>query len=215
MKKILLIGGGGHCRVVIDTLRQQGGYDLVGIVDAARPLGERLDGVPVIGTDADLGLLRREGVEHAFVAVGSLGDTAIRVRIAAQLQELGFLCPIVQHPTAVVASTAQLAPGVLVAAHVVVQPGVDVGVHAILNTASSIDHDCRLGAFVHVAPGVVLSGQVQVGDHTHIGTGSCVKELMRIGGHSVVGAGSVVVADLPERCVAYGHPCAVQRRIPQ
>jgi sugar O-acyltransferase (sialic acid O-acetyltransferase NeuD family) len=207
-KGIVLIGGGGHCKVVIETLRASNGLEIAGIVDAERPIGEKVEGVPVIGRDSDLPKIFRDGISAAFIAVGSVGDTKVRRKIAERLT--GFSFPTVIHPSAQIASSAKVASGTLVAAGAVIQAGSKIGEHAIINTGAIVDHDCSLGHFVHIAPGAVLSGGVTVGDDTHIGTGSRVIESRKIGRGCLIGAGSVVVDDIPDDSKAFGNPCKVK-----
>lgn len=210
MKKVILIGGGGHCKVVIDVIRSTGLYDISGIVDEKLDLTSRVEGVPVIGRDSDLETLYSGKIHQAFVAIGSVGDTKIRRRVASRLRQIGFTLPILVHSSAQVAPSVELSQGVLVAAGVVIQPGTKVGENVIINSGAVVDHDCSIGEFAHIAPGAVLSGGVTVGSETHIGTGSTVIEYRTIGKRTMIGAGSVVVKDIPDNCRAFGNPCRVQ-----
>jgi sugar O-acyltransferase (sialic acid O-acetyltransferase NeuD family) len=208
---VVLIGGGGHARVLIDALRAGGEHMVTGIVDLAQHVGEVVDGVLVVGTDADLARLRAEGADACAIAIGSAGDPRARVRAAQLARDAGFTLVTVVHPRAVVSSAATLGEGAFVAAGAVVGPGAEVGVCTIVNSGAVVDHDCVLGDFVHVAPGAALSGGVVVGELSHIGTGAAVKQGVRIGARTVVGVGSAVVGDVPDGVVAFGDPCRVVR----
>jgi sugar O-acyltransferase (sialic acid O-acetyltransferase NeuD family) len=200
---IVVYGGGGHGRVVIDALRLAGRYDPVAVLDPAR--SGAVDGVPVSDDDA-AAALRAAGVEAAVIAAGSVGDPALRRRLYAKALSAGFTLPAIVHPRASVAATASLSPGCFVAAGAVVGPGARLGVCVIVNSNAVVDHDCALGDFVHVAPGAALSGDVVAGDDVHVGTGACVVQGLHIGAGSIVGAGAAVVADVPEGAVAVGVP---------
>lgn len=213
MEKLVLIGGGGHCKVVIDTIRSLAQYEIAGIVDSSLDLGCSVFGVPVIGRDEDLVKIKKSGVNHAFVALGSIGKPQIRQKIAAQLMEHGFFSPVLVHIKAYVASSVALEDGVLIAAGAMLQPGVKVGRHAIINTGALIDHDGNIGSFAHISPGAVLSGCVTVGEGAHVGTGTAVAESRQIGDYSLVGAGSTVVKNIPNFCKAYGNPCKVVEQL--
>jgi sugar O-acyltransferase (sialic acid O-acetyltransferase NeuD family) len=207
MSGIILIGGGGHCKAVIDAIRSVGFYDICGIVDDNLDLSGRVEGVPVIGQDSDLGSLFSKNIHNAFVAIGSVGDTRVRRQIALRLREFGFILPVLVHASARVPSGVEISQGALIAAGVVIQPGTKIGENAIINTGAIVDHDCTIGDFSHIAPGVVLSGGVVVGKDVHIGTGCAVIENRTIGERAVIGAGSVVVNDIQADCTAFGNPC--------
>lgn len=210
MEPLLLIGGGGHCRVIIDALQASARFEIVGILDVSASGGDVM-GVPVIGTDEDLARVRAEGVASAFIAVGSMGDPTRRVALANRVIAEGFRLPQVVHPTAYVSPNAVLGPGVYVGPQAAVNAGASIGANAIVNTGALVDHDCRIGEFVHLAPGCALSGGVSVGDRTHLGTGCAVVHGVSIGRDTIVGAGSVVVADVEPGVVAFGNPCRVRR----
>ncbi len=210
---IILIGGGGHAKVVIETVRAEAQFSIIGIIDNKLSIGTSLEGVPVIGSDEFLQELFRKGIQQAFIAVGSVQGSHIREEIFKRLKEIGFQFPSIIHSSARVASSVSFGEGVLVTAGSVIQPGAKIGNHAIINTSSSIDHDCIIGDFVHIAPGSVLSGGVHIGAGTHIGTGSVIIENIVIGERSFIGAGSVVIKNIPAHSKAFGNPCRVQTKL--
>ncbi len=210
-KKLLLIGGGGHCRSVLDAVRKTGRYAEIGIVEKDRQAA--CPGVPVIGCDDDLPLLRKAGWSDAFVTVGSIGDTALRRRLHAMILALGFTIPVVIDPGAELAEDVRLSPGVFVGKRAVVNSGAVIGECAIVNTGALVEHDCVLGAFSHVSTGAVLCGGVVVGNDTHVGAGSVVRQYLEIGQRSVIGIGSVVTGNIPDDVVAYGVPCRVMKSL--
>ncbi len=205
---ILLIGGGGHSKVVIDALRGQPCH-ILGIVDAQLPIGTRIDSVAVIGRDHNCETLFKKA-KNAFIAIGSITSTDVRRSIYCALHEIGFEFPTIIHPRAIVASTVVLGEGAFVGAGAVIQTGASIGSHAIINTGAVIDHDCIIGDFTHIGPGAVLSGAVSVGDDVLVGTGSVVIEGRKIGSRTLIGAGSVVVSDIPGNCTAFGSPCRIK-----
>jgi len=209
MKKILLMGAGGHGKVVLDALLKLGTYEVQGFVDNDTKLKEVL-GIKIIGNDQDLGNLFKSGSTRAFISVGSVGDPKIRIKLAAKLKSIGFILPAIVHPAAVVAKGVEIGEGAFVAAGAVIGPDSKIGRNAIINTNASVDHDCNIGDFAHIAPGVTLSGGVEVGEGTHLGSGAAVIEYRKIGVGTVVGAGSVVVSDIPSHSKAFGNPCRVK-----
>lgn len=197
-KKIVLVGGGGHCKVVIDAIRKSGKFNIYGIIDPNLAKGKLVLGVKVMGNDDMLKVLFKKGIINAFVSVGSIGNCEIRKRIYSNLKKNKFQLPVIIHPKSILADGIELGEGAFVAAGAVINPGAKIGKNAIINTSSSVDHDCVIGDFVHIAPGVTLSGGVIVGDETHIGAGANVIQCLKIGKRCVVGAGTTVRHDMED-----------------
>jgi len=206
LPKIVLIGGGGHCKVIIDAIRKARNYEIIGIIDCKREEKEVLD-IKIIGDDSKLKKIFVNDCRNAFVSVGSVGDTAVRHKLAKMAERIGFKFPIIIHPSAVVANDIKIGEGTFVGPGVVLSPGVKIGKHVIINSKVSVDHDCKIGDFVHLAPGVTLSGGVKVGKNTHLGTGTSVLQGINIGQDSIVGVGSVIVKNVSNWIVLFGNPC--------
>ncbi len=205
---IVVYGGSGHGRVMIEALRAGGAYEPVAVLDPA--LAGEIDGVPVKGDEAAAALCA-DGVVAAAIGVGAVGDTALRRRLHAGALEVGFALPAVVHPRASVATTATLAPGCFVASGALVGPGAQIGEGAIVNSNAVVDHDCLIGAFAHIAPGAALSGAVEVGADALVGTGAAVVQGVHVGAGAVIGAGAAVIADVPAGALAVGVPARVDR----
>jgi len=202
MPGLVLLGAGGHAKVVIELFRAAGEFDLIGLLDP-RPATPTLLGVPVLGDEDLLPTLRRQGVAHAFVA---LGANALRQRIGGRLDALGFEQPRAVHPSAFVAPSAQLEPGAIVMARAVLGTESRAGRLAILNTGAVVDHDGRLGEACHVGPGCALAGNVTVGARALLGAGTAVRPGITIEEDAVVGAGAAVVRDVPAGTTVAGVP---------
>lgn len=207
MSKLLLIGGGGHCHSVIDSVLNADLYDEIGIVDYNDSCSYA--GVSVIGTDDDIPSLIQQGWDNAFVTVGSVGDTMVRRSLYQMLRKYGIHIPSVVDLTAVIANDAVISEGSYIGKRAVVNSGVHIGECGIINTGAVIEHDCKIGQFAHISSGAVLCGQVSVGDDTHVGAGSVVRQGINIGHYSLIGIGSVVVKDISDGVKAYGNPCRV------
>ena len=208
LKKLLLIGGGGHCRSVLDCILSMNEYDRIGVIDKSK---RDLHGAEVVGTDDDLPSLYNEGWTDAFITIGSVGDTSIRRRLFQLAEDIGFHIPVIIDPTAVVAHDVILEKGCFVGKRAVINSGSRIGQSAIINTGTLIEHDCEIGEFSHISPGAVLCGQVSVGMDTHIGAGSVVRQQIKIGNNVLVGIGSVVTKNIDDRKTAFGNPCKVIR----
>jgi sugar O-acyltransferase (sialic acid O-acetyltransferase NeuD family) len=195
--KLVIVGSGGHAKVVIASARAAG-FDVTAVVDDdASRWGTSVLGVDVIGATADV------LADPSVLAVLAVGSNAARARLAAKAL-CGFATIV--HPSAVVHATAILGRGTVVFAGAVVQPDARVGAHVIVNTGASIDHDCSLGDAVHVAPGARLAGAVSLGDGVLIGIGAAVTPNVTVGAWTTVGAGAAVTGDLAAGVVAVGVP---------
>jgi sugar O-acyltransferase (sialic acid O-acetyltransferase NeuD family) len=194
---VVIIGGGGHARVVIDALRASGRTVLGACDPKLAPGSSLIYDVTVLGGDDALAAFDIQEVELAN-GVGSIGRPRLRRDIFERFLKRGFSFTTVVHPSAAVAADVILKPGAQVMAGAVVQTGATIGADTIINSSASIDHDCRIGAHNHIAPGVTLSGNVTTGEAVHIGTGACVIQSISIGDFSFVAAGTVVTTDLPD-----------------
>ncbi len=211
-QKILLIGAGGHCKVVLDVIFSNNEFTVAGIVDLKKRVNSEILGVPVIGTDSDLPRFFKAGIRNCFIAVGSIGNPQPRAKLYATAQKAGFAFPNIISPAASVSSRAILGSGNYIAPGAIINAGASIGSNCIINTGAIVDHDCTVGDFVHLSPGSILSGGVTVGYYSHIGTGSVVIQDVEIGEKSIVGAGSVVVKDIRSGVVAYGSPCKERKK---
>lgn len=206
MKKLMLVGGGGHCRSVVDSVIELGLYDEIGIVDN----GSVSDcGVSLIGCDDDIPELIKAGWTDAIITVGSVGNTELRRKLFSMVREFGLVTPTIIDKTAVVSKEATIGEGVFIGKRAVVNRNATIGDCSIINTGSIVEHDCVVGDFVHISPGTTVCGGTVIGDDTHIGAGSVIIQQINIGSHSVIGAGSVVVKDISSKVKAYGNPCRV------
>ncbi len=197
-ESVMLIGGSGHAKVVIDCIRSSGGQ-VFGILDDGMEPGTEVLGVPVLGKTADHPKFRK----HPFLI--AIGNNATRRRIAEALGE-GVRWYTAVHPTAVVSRYASVEEGSVVLAYAVINAGAHVGAHCIINTGAIVEHDDELEAYVHVSPGAALGGTVQVGAQTHIGIGASVKNNLEICGGCVIGAGAAVARSITEPGTYAGVP---------
>ena len=196
-KRVVVIGAGGHSKVVISTL-QDTGIEIEAVFDDnPRVWGLEVLGVPVRGPLTMIGEM--DGEVSGVIAIG---NNAVRERLALQIN-IEWLTVI--HPRAVVHPSATLGPGTVVFAGAIIQPHVVVGRHAIINTSASIDHDGLIADFVSIAPGSHLAGTVTVGQRSALGTGCSVIPEVVIGDDVSIGAGTVVVRDVPPGSTLIGQ----------
>jgi sugar O-acyltransferase (sialic acid O-acetyltransferase NeuD family) len=206
----VLWGAAGHARVLRELLSHLG-FQLAAVFDNSDVPAPFADVPLLLGRD---GFLRwRECNPGAFGGLVAIGGAHGRDRLAMQalMQERGIAILTVVHPRAFVATGAVLGHGSQVLANATVAADARLGAACIVNHAASIDHECRLEDGVHVAPGAVLAGCVQVGAYSLIGTGAVVLPRVRIGADAIVGAGAVVTRDVPDGAVVTGSPATVLR----
>ena len=169
--------------------------------------GTLLCGAPVIGDFSLLSGLRAAAAE----AIVAFSNSHGRLEMARRVLSYGFSLPKLIHPSAVISQYATVEQGTIIMPGVIVNAGTHIGGNTILNTAASVDHECRIGDAVHIGPGARLSGLVTVGNASWIGIGCVVRESIQIGSDVLLGAGSLVLKDIPDGVVAYGSPAKVIR----
>lgn len=205
MKPVIIVGAGGHARVLLDTLLCSE-RKVIGLTDFDKKKWESLvNGVPVLGGDEVVFSYSIDEIELVN-GMGSVGSMDKRKNIYEYFKNKAYLFSNVIHPSAIVSSNAVLANGVQLLPGCIVNAGAFIGDNSIVNTRASIDHDVSIGSHVHIAPGVTISGGATIGDCTHIGTGATVIQGVHIGSNVLIGAGAVVVKDIPDNCKAYGVP---------
>jgi sugar O-acyltransferase (sialic acid O-acetyltransferase NeuD family) len=200
--RLLVVGAGGHAKVVVDAALAAG-FDIAGIVGTAGDAPEIL-GHPV-SIDGD-------GIDAEGFVV-AIGDNATRARVFTEYCGSGLAPVSVIHPSVVLGSDVTIGDGTFIAAGAIINAGARIGADSILNTGCTVDHDCTLGAHVHVGPRAALCGAVALEDGVLVGVGACASPSVRVGAWSVVGAGAAVVDDLPTGTVAVGVPARVTRAI--
>lgn len=198
--KLLVIGAGGHAKVVIDAARHAG-WDIAGVVDTNPERSEVL-AYPVSRSSESI------AADRFIVAIG---DNRTRARSFEQMRSQGLVPATVIHPSAVIASSADIGAGTFVAAGVIINPEATIGDNAILNTGCIVEHDVVIGDHAHVGPNAALCGAAAAGEGALLGVGACVKPQTAVGAWCIVGAGSAVVSELPADTVCAGVPARVLR----
>jgi len=206
-KKCIILGAGGHARVLIDSLLLNGEVEIAGILEpVVERWGQSLYDILILGGDDLLPEMAGRGVTHFVVGVGSTASNLHRKKLF-EIAASHHLEPLtIIHPSAVVSRFARVGRGAQLNAGCIVNAGALVGENVILNSGVIIEHDCIIGDHVHVATGAKLSGTVIVGELAHIGTGASLRQSIHIGERAVVGAGAVVVKDVDPDSTVVGNP---------
>ncbi|MEQ8636251.1 acetyltransferase [Gimesia maris] len=205
-ESIILLGGGGHAKVLIDLILHGESFQVFGILDPDLVIGHTIKGIQVLGTDAVLAEVYEQGVRHAAVAVGSTESNGLRKRLYNQCRDLGFQQPALIHHQTVLASDVKLCEGSQIMAGAIIQTDTEIGEGVVVNTGSRIDHDCRIGKHAFLAPGVTLCGGVSVGESAFLGAGAVVIQGVNIGENAVIAAGAVVTRDVRDGALVKGVP---------
>jgi len=191
MEKIVLIGGGGHCKSVIDVIEQENRFHIAGIVDQPQMLGNKILNYEVIGCDADLQELAKE-IKYAVISVGQIKSPSLRIKLFDLAKKHEFLLPAIISPRAYVSKHASLDEGTVIFHDALINANVKIGKNCIINNKALIEHDCLVGDNCHISTGVIINGGVKVGGNSFIGSNAVTRENIVINENSLVKAGSVV-----------------------
>jgi UDP-perosamine 4-acetyltransferase len=205
--KTVIIGAGGHARVVFEILNYDRNIEVVAFVDnVIRGSDEKIMNVPVFGDHSVLPKLLESGVKSAIIGVGT---NNIRQAHFEKIKNMDIELINAIHQSAHIGHNATIGNGVVIVTGATIATGVEIGDNVIVNTGAIIEHEDVLENHVHIAPGVVLAGRVIVKERAFIGAGSVVKEYITVGENATIGAGSVVLENIPDNAVAVGSPAKV------
>jgi sugar O-acyltransferase (sialic acid O-acetyltransferase NeuD family) len=194
---LVIYGGGGHAKSLIELIQAEGKYQVAGILDDHLPVNSKVLNIPVLGGNELLLRLKVKGIGQVVNAVGGIGDITPRLRIYAAIKAAGLQVPTVVHPRAYIEASAALQAGQQVFFNAYIGSDVKVGFGCIINTGAILSHDCVLGDYVNISPGAILAGAVQVGERTLIGMGVTINLGVKIGDGARIGNSAVVKADVP------------------
>jgi sugar O-acyltransferase (sialic acid O-acetyltransferase NeuD family) len=191
---IMLVGAGGHARVCIDVIEQEGHFSIVGLIGQESELGTSILGYAVIGTDADLDVLCKKS-PNILITIGQIKSPEKRLSIFKKLEQEGCSFPSIISPQAYVSPHASVAAGTIVMHGAIVNANAVIGRNCIINSQSLIEHDVIVGDHCHIATAAVVNGGVQIGMGTFIGSHSTVRQDIKIGERCVIGMGQLVLKD--------------------
>lgn len=199
--KLVVYGGGGHGKSVIDTVRSQSIYEIFGIIDDGMKAGEKVLDLPVLGGREVLPEIYAQGIGQAVNAVGGIGDIRSRINVFTLLEDNGFICPTVTHSSAVIESSAVISSGVQVFPMAYLGSDVSIGAGCIINTSAIVSHDCSLADYVNISPGAVLAGGVVIGAGTLVGMGTTINLGVTIGENARIGNGATIKSNVPDNMI--------------
>jgi len=189
--KILLIGGGGHCKSVIDVIEQTGLFEIIGIIDQQEKVGGSILGYPIIGTDNEIGLFQNN-IDSLHITVGMTNLSDNRSNLYEKFKKSGLKFPVIQSPHAYVSKYAKIGEGTVIMHHAIVNAGAIVGENSIINTKCLIEHDAIIGDHCHIATGAIINGGVFIGEGSFIGSGSVSKQGSIVPANTFIKACSII-----------------------
>ena len=208
MKKIIIIGSGGHAKVVADIILTREkelneNLKIIGFLDDnfKNLRYDNIFNIPILG---DLNNIDNFSKNEDYFFIIAIGSNEVRKKISEKYKELNYYTAI--HPKSIISREVEIGSGTVVMANVVINPASTIGRHCIVNTSSVIEHDNKIGDYVHISPNTTLCGGVNIDDNSWIGAGSGVRQQIYIGKNVVVGANSVVVKDIENSCIVAGNP---------
>ena len=210
MKPLVLIGGGGHCKSVIDVA-ESAGYQILGILDMPEDVGKEILSAKVIGTDDDISLYVNKA--EFLITVGFIKNLAVRIKLYNRVKEAGGKFSTIIASTAYVSKYATIGEGTVIMHHAFVNAGAKVGNNVIVNTFSNIEHDAMIGDQCHISTGTMVNGDCKVGNNVFIGSQSVLANGITIGDDIIVGAGSLVRKSISEKGIYSGNPAVLKMRM--
>ena len=197
-QRLVIYGAGGHGRSLAALIQTLGAFEVIGFIDDGYLTGEAVFGLPLLGTSQNLQGLKEDGIQLAANGVGGIGDLKSRLNVYHLLNQAGFYCPTLVHPTAFIEASAVLSDGIQVYPQAYIGTEVQIGFGCIVNTGVIVSHNCQLAAYVNLSPGATLAGDVQVGEGALVGMQATINLGIRIGERARIGNGVTVKADVPD-----------------
>ena len=191
MNKIILIGGGGHCKSAIDVIEQEARFEIAGIIDKPELLGSKILGYPVIGSDFDLESLTKK-YQNALVTVGHIKSALERIKLYDLAIKAGFTLPSIVSPNAYISKHSKIGNGTIIMGNVIVNANTSIGDNCIINSKALIEHDCLISSHCHISTNAIINGGVKIGSKCFIGSNVTTKNNIMIKENSFIKMGSLV-----------------------
>lgn len=210
-KNLILIGGGGHCKSVIDVA-ESAGYRINGILDMPANVGKRVLGYPIVGTDDQISEFAEENV--FIVTVGHIKDASVRIKLHEKLQKTGGKLATLIASTSHVSKHAVIGKGSVVMHKAVVNADAVIGEGCIINTFANIEHDTIIGDFCHISTGAMVNGNCIVGNGTFLGSQAVMVNGIEITSGCVIAAGAMVRKNITQKGIYSGNPALLKIKLP-
>lgn len=209
-KKLILVGGGGHCKSVIDVA-ESAGFQILGILDSLENVGKNVLGYPIVGSDEQIENYSREAL--FIVTVGHIKDADLRIKLHQKIDKLGGTLALIIASTAHVSRYANIELGTVIMHNAVVNAAANIGKGCIINTFANIEHDAKIGNYCHISTGAMVNGNCIIGSETFLGSQSVIVNGVEITERCVIGAGSLVRKNLMQKGIYSGNPATLKIKL--
>lgn len=196
-RKIILVGGGGHCKSCIDVIEKENKFLIAGILDKEDLIGESILGYPILGSDELIEELANKGYNF-LITVGQIKSSIVREHIYKSIKKAGGQLPVIISPNAVVSKHANIEEGTIIMHNAMVNAAAKIGKCCILNSASLIEHDCVVGDFCHISTAAIINGSVSIGDSCFIGSNAVINNNINIINDVIIPSGRRVSDNIEE-----------------
>ena len=204
-EEIILIGGGGHCKAVIDVIEEERKYKIAGIVDLREKIGQKILGYEIIATDDDLPKLTNE-YKNFFITIGQIQSAELRIRIFNILKEYNITLPIIISPYAYVSKYSKIGEGTIIMHHAIINTNSSIGKNCIINNQALIEHDVVIKDNCHISTGSKVNGKTVVGNNCFLGSNTVLSNNLSISDNCIISAGSVVLKNIDQQGIYIGNP---------
>ena len=204
-KRIILVGGGGHCKSVIDVIENNGDYEILLIVDSTKNIGQKVLGYPIIGNDSDIYKLMNH-CENFLITFGTIGVDTKRSVLFQKLKKTGAKFPTIISKNSYVSRYSSIGDGTVIMNGVIINSNVEIGSNVIINSKALIEHDVKIGNHTQISTGSIINGSAIIGTNCFVGSGSIVNQCLNIYNKATIGAGAVVLNDIDSVGIYTGVP---------
>lgn len=209
-KNLILVGGGGHCKSVIDVA-ESAGFQIMGILDVPENAGNKVLDYTIIGSDDQI--INHTNDAVFIVTVGHIKDAALRIKLHQKIVDAGGTLATIIASTAHVSKYAQIGEGSVIMHQAVVNADAIIGRGCIINTFANIEHDAKIGDYCHISTGAIINGNCLVGNETFFGSQSVMVNGIEITSGCVIGAGSLVRKNITQKGIYSGNPATLKIKL--
>ena len=203
--KIILIGGRGHCKAVIDVIENENKYEIAGIVDLSKKLGEKILNYSIIANDNELDSLIKK-YAHFFITVGHIKNADLRIKLFNKIINLRAGIPVIISKNAYISNHSIIMEGTIIMHNALINADTFIGKNCIINSKALVEHDCTIRNNCHISTNATVNGGCVIGDECFIGSNSVIKQYTKIAKQTIIGAGAVVTKDITEKGIYVGNP---------